>query len=392
MNNELYSLIEKIEKQIINDRRYVHKNPELSFKEYNTMEYICNRLDLIGVPYEKEVAGTGVVAQLDGGKTGKCLLIRADIDALPVQEKNDIDYISVNDGVMHACGHDAHIAILLNTCDVLNQLKDMWKGTIKFVFQPGEETTGGAKPMIEYGVLKNPDVDACVALHVDPELNVGEIRVKEGPVYASPDNFEITINGRGGHGAEPHLTIDPIIISAQIINQLQTIVSRCTDPFSEAVVTVGSVHSGDTYNVIPDSAYLLGTARSFNNEIRDNLEKRIGEIAENICASYGAECIYNFIRLYPPLINNSEIAKNLFNSAIRCLGKENCIWGGTPSMAGEDFAYFSQKVPSAMFKLGCRNNDMGINAPLHNPTFNIDEGCLKHGVAIFADFALNFLS
>lgn len=392
MDKAIYSIIEKLENQIISDRRYIHQNPEVSFEEYNTMEYICKRLDSLGIKYEKNIAGTGVLAQIDSGKEGKCLLIRADIDALPVTEKNELEFKSVNDGVMHACGHDAHTAILLNTCEVLNQLKYSWCGTLKFAFQPAEETTGGAKPMIEYGILDNPKVDACIALHVDSDLTVGTIRVKEGPLYASPDNFEITINGRGAHGAEPHLAIDPIVISAQIINQLQTIVSRGIDPFGQAVVTVGSIHSGDTYNVIPDSAKLLGTARSYDAETRDMLENKIGEIAKNICASYGAECIYNFIRLYPPLINDSEIADKLYECAKDFLGDENCIKGGNPSMAGEDFAYFSQLVPSALFKLGCRNDDKGINAPLHNPYFNIDEDCLKYGVGVFVDFALNFLA
>ncbi len=391
MNHEIHEMIDKIRPQLIADRRAIHQNPELSFQEFQTMEYICNRLDKVGISYKKGIAGTGVLAQVNGAKPGKCLLIRADMDALAMEEKNQNSYASQNSGAMHACGHDAHTAILLNTCEVLFALRNHLCGTVKFVFQPGEETTGGAEPMIREGIMENPKVDACVALHVDTDLNAGTIRIKDGAMYASPDDFAITIKGKGGHGAEPQNTVDPIVIAAQIVTQLQTIVSRNVDPFEEAVVTIGSFHAGYATNIIPDTAELMGTARAFTNEMREMLSERIQSIVKNTCASYGADYEYRFIKLFPPLSNDAEIAKGIFQSAVRCLGKENCIWGGRPTMAGEDFAYFSQAAPSAIFKLGCRNEALNITAPIHNPYFDIDESALEYGVAIFADFALRFL-
>ncbi len=392
MTNEIKQFIQSISSQLISDRRYFHSHPELSFQEFNTMNYICNRLDELGISYRKEIAGTGVLAEIHGANPGKCLLIRADMDALPLEEKNDIPYVSQTGGVMHACGHDAHTAILLNTCQVLDSLKEHWNGIIKFAFQPGEETTGGAKPMIDEGVLENPKVDACIALHMDTDLETGTIRIKKGPMYASPDDFAITIKGKGGHGAEPHNAIDPIVIASQIITQLQTLVSRSTDPFEEAVVTIGSIHGGHATNIIPDTVEMLGTARSFSNEMREMLSERICTIVKNTCASYGAEYEYQFIKLFPPLINDNAIAQKIYESAVRCLGEENCICGGRATMAGEDFAYFSQETPSALFKLGCRNEEKNIVSPLHNPYFDIDENALEHGVAIFTDFALHFLA
>ncbi len=385
MKNELLVMAEKLENICINDRRYLHQNPELSFSETNTMEYICKRLDTMGVSYRAGIAGTGVLAEIKGNDDGKCLLIRADMDALPLEEKNDIPYRSKYSNIMHACGHDVHTAILLSVCELLSSLKEKFSGTVKFAFQPGEETSGGAEPMIAAGVLDNPSVDACVALHVDTDIPAGKIRIKDGPLYASPDDFYITIKGRGGHGAEPQQATEVIPIAAQIIPALHALRSE------NAVVSVCSVHAGSATNVIPDIVEISGTARSLNNETRTFLEESIGHIVRDVCAEFGAEYDYRFEKLFPPLINHLQIAKLLKNSAIRILGEDGCVWGGKPTMAGEDFSYFSQKVPSALFKLGCRNEEKGITAPIHNSKFDIDESAMKYGVAIFADFALRFL-
>lgn len=396
MKNNTMIWAEEISAQLIADRRRIHQNPELSFCENETMQFICQRLKALNIPFQSRIAGTGVLAQISGTAPGngkeKCLLIRADMDALEIYEQRKSPYCSQNNGVMHACGHDAHTAILLGVCTLLQQHREMFSGTVKFAFQPGEETTGGAEPMIRAGVLKNPDVDACVALHVDSDLDSGTMRIKPGSLYASPDDFSITVYGRGGHGAEPQHAIDPIVIAAQIITQLQTIISRNIDPFEEAVLTIGSVHAGKASNVIPDKAELLGTARSLTNEMRHFLAQRIRDVVHSVCTCYGAKYEYRFIELFPPLINNPKIAQQLLESGKRCLGEDSCIWGGRPTMAGEDFAYFSQAVPSALFKLGCRNEQMGITAPIHNPMFDIDESCLVNGTAIFTDFALHFLS
>ena len=392
--DKIWGFVEEIYSQAVSDRRYLHQNPELSFKEFNTMEFICKRLNNLNIQYISGIAGTGVLAEIKGNKAevGKCILIRADMDALPMQEKTDRTYKSKIPNIMHACGHDAHTAILLNACEVLYKLRDNFAGTIKFAFQPGEETSGGAEPMIAEDILEKPDVDACIALHIDPDLTTGKIRIKEGSMYASPDDFSIKIKGRGAHGAEPQNAVDPILIAAHIIVQLQSIISRNLDPFEEAVITVGSIHAGETSNIISDTAQLLGTARSFTNETRVLLEERIESVVKNVCECFGAEYEYEFIKLFPPLINNSQISRYILNSGKRCLGEKNCIWGGLPTMAGEDFAYFAQNTPSALFKLGCRNEEKGIVAPIHSAVFDIDEECLKYGIAMFVDFSLHFLN
>ena len=389
---EIFSLINQIEKQLITDRRYIHQNPELSFCEKDTMNYICKRLDLHGIPYKKEISGTGVLAEIRGSSPGKCLLFRADMDALPITECNDVPYKSKNSGFMHACGHDCHTAILLNACEILNKIKGNFSGTIKFAFQPGEESTGGAKPMIEEGILNNPNVDCCVALHMDSDINAGTIRVKPGEMYAAIADFSIKINGKGGHGAEPHNTIDPIVISSYIISQLQSIVSRNIDPMSKAVVTVGSIHAGETNNVIPDNAHLLGTARAYSNDTLDYIGERIESIIKSVCDGFGATYEFIFDKQFPPVINDENIAIQLYNSCCEILGDENCIWGGISTMASEDFAFFCEEKPSVLFKLGCRNEKKGIIAPIHNANFDVDESSLKYGVALFTKFALDYLN
>ena len=392
MKAEAMRWAETIQEKMCLDRRHIHQNPELSFQEFHTMQYICTRLDSLGISYRNGIAGSGVIAQIQGNKPGKCLLLRADMDALPLQEENTAAYRSQIPGIMHACGHDAHTAILLGVCEILNNHRDCFSGVVKLVFQPGEETTGGAAPMIQEGILENPHVDACLALHVDPDLDTGTIRIKPGALYASPDDFRITIKGKGGHGAEPHLAVDPIIIASQIIIQLQTIISRNIDPFEQAVISIGSLHAGDTSNVIPEKAEIFGTARALNNMMRRFLKKRIYEVTKGICDACGADFSYEFFFLYPPLENDAHLASLLLESGCSVLGKENCIWGGQPTMAGEDFAYFAEQRPSVLFKLGCRNTKTGIIEPIHSPHFDIDETCLQNGAAVFTDFVLRFLS
>lgn len=381
------------EDKLIKRRRYLHQNPELSGQETGTMRYICAELDKMQISYHAGIAGTGVVAELGAEKHGgRVLAIRADMDALPIHEESGVPYSSCHANIMHACGHDAHTAVLLTVCEYLKKNQEKLNGKVKFLFQPLEETTGGAEPMIAEGVLKNPDVDACIALHVDPELECGKARVKPGTAYGSPDDFEIIIHGKSGHGAQPELCIDPILTAAHVICTLQSIVSRRIDPLESAVVTIGSVHGGTCSNAVPESVTLVGTARAATNEIRCLLEKEIGKIVKGVCEATGAKYEYRFIRLFPPLINDEGIARRLHNSSARILGEKNAVWGGKATMAGEDFAYFTQAVSGAIFKLGCRNRKEGITAPLHNKRFQIDEKCLKYGAAILADFAIDFLN
>lgn len=392
MNAEIKARVLAEEKTLIMHRRHIHMNPELSFSEKETMNYICEFLEQHDIPYKSGIAKYGVVAKIDGKRPGKCVALRADMDALPIREENSHNYISKNSGVMHACGHDAHTAILLTVCKILHDMKDSFDGTVKCIFQPGEETTGGAQPMIDCGVLENPAVDVCAALHVDPELESGTVMVKPGAIYASPDDFEIEITGRGGHGAEPHLCVDPILTAAEIIVKLQSIVSRNISPFEQAVVSVGSVHGGDASNVIPNLVKITGTARAMNENVRNLLAERIEDITKSVCDAAHAEYKYEFKKLYPPLINDENTAKDIYLSAVECLGEKSCIYGGKSTMAGEDFAYFAEKVPSALFKLGCANRAKGIEYPIHSPKFDIDESCLTAGAMVFLDFVLRCLN
>lgn len=397
INSEISEQINRIEAELKENRRYIHMHPELSFREYNTSSFIQKKLDEMGVKYVSGIAENGICAYIYGNKnieseSMKSILIRADMDALPIDEVSDKPYKSQNKDVMHACGHDAHVAVLLGVCKVLNNFKDKFGGVVKAVFQPGEETSGGALPMIEEGVLENPHTDVCVALHCDSDLDCGTIRVKPGSLYASPDDFRITVKGKGGHGAEPHNCIDPIMISASIIQALNNLISRETDPFDNAVISVGSIHGGSATNIIPDSVEIQGTARSLTNEVRGFLKKRIGETAEGICKTFGAECEYEYTELFPPLINDEKLAEDVYDSACRSLGKDKCVWGGAPTMAGEDFSYFSQNRPSVLFKLGCRNKSLGIVSPIHHSSFDIDENCLKTGVKVFVGFVLDYLN
>lgn len=397
INSEISEQINRIEAELKENRRYIHMHPELSFREYNTSSFIQKKLDEMGIKYVSGIAENGICAYIYGNKnieseSMKSILIRADMDALPIDEVSDKPYKSQNKNVMHACGHDAHVAVLLGVCKVLNNFKDKFGGVVKAVFQPGEETSGGALPMIEEGVLENPHTDVCVALHCDSDLDCGTIRVKPGSLYASPDDFRITVKGKGGHGAEPHNCIDPIMISASIIQALNNLISRETDPFDNAVISVGSIHGGSATNIIPDSVEIQGTARSLTNEVRGFLKKRIGETAEGICKTFGAECEYEYTELFPPLINDKKLAEDVYDSACRSLGKDKCVWGGAPTMAGEDFSYFSQNRPSVLFKLGCRNKSLGIVSPIHHSSFDIDENCLKTGVKVFVGFVLDYLN
>ncbi|MDD6915972.1 MAG: M20 family metallopeptidase [Eubacteriales bacterium] len=397
ISSEISEQINRIEAELKENRRYIHMHPELSFREYNTSSFIQKKLDEMGIKYVSGIAENGICAYIYGNKnieseSMKSILIRADMDALPIDEVSDKPYKSQNKNVMHACGHDAHVAVLLGVCKVLNNFKDKFGGVVKAVFQPGEETSGGALPMIEEGVLENPHTDVCVALHCDSDLDCGTIRVKPGSLYASPDDFRITVKGKGGHGAEPHNCIDPIMISASIIQALNNLISRETDPFDNAVISVGSIHGGSATNIIPDSVEIQGTARSLTNEVRGFLKRRIGETAEGICKTFGAECEYEYTELFPPLINDEKLAEDVYDSACRSIGKDKCVWGGAPTMAGEDFSYFSQNRPSVLFKLGCRNKSLGIVSPIHHSSFDIDENCLKTGVKVFVGFVLDYLN
>lgn len=369
--NQIKSLCEKYLKQMITLRETIHMYPEDGFKEFKTSKIIIDELEKLGIKVQKNVAKTGVVGLIEGKYPGKTILLRADIDALKIQEQVDVEYKSKIDGMMHACGHDGHVAGLLGVAMILNELKDKLHGNVKLVFQPAEEREGGALPMIEEGVLENPKVDAAFGAHLWGYLKEGEIHLKEGPIMASPDIFNIKVIGKGGHGAVPQESIDPIVITCQIVNALQTIVSRRTNPLDPVVVTCGKIQGGDCHNVIPNEVELEGTIRTFNEETRNLVPRIIEDLVRGITTSQGATYEFKYEAKYPALINDKDMTNFAKESLKKVVGEENVFDLKEPNMGGEDFAYFAQKVPSAFMFIGIANNE---NEPVihHNPYFKWD--------------------
>lgn len=369
--SEVKRLGEKYLQHMINLRETIHMYPEDGFSEFTTSKIIIEELDKLGIKVQKNVAKTGVVGLIEGKYPGKTVLLRADMDALKIQEQADVEYKSKIDGMMHACGHDGHVAGLLGAAMILNELKDNLHGNVKLVFQPAEERDGGALPMIEEGVLENPKVDAAFAAHLWGYLNEGEVHLKEGPMMASPDIFNIKVIGKGGHGAVPQEAIDPIVITCQIVNSLQTIVSRKINPLDPVVITCGRIQGGDCHNVIPNEVELEGTIRTFNEETRNWVPKVMEDLIRGITTSQGAAYEFKYEPKYPALINDKYMTSFAKESLKKVVGEENVFDLKEPNMGGEDFAYFAQKVPSAFIFVGIANNK---SEPVihHNPYFKWD--------------------
>lgn len=369
--SEVKRLGEKYLQHMINLRETIHMYPEDGFSEFTTSKIIIEELEKLGIKVQKNVAKTGVVGLIEGKYPGKTVLLRADMDALKIQEQADVEYKSKIDGMMHACGHDGHVAGLLGAAMILNELKDNLHGNVKLVFQPAEERDGGALPMIEEGVLENPKVDAAFAAHLWGYLNEGEVHLKEGPMMASPDIFNIKVIGKGGHGAVPQESIDPIIITCQIVNSLQTIVSRKINPLDPVVITCGRIQGGDCHNVIPNEVELEGTIRTFNEETRNWVPKVMEDLIRGITTSQGAAYEFKYEPKYPALINDKYMTSFAKESLKKVVGEENVFDLKEPNMGGEDFAYFAQKVPSAFIFVGIANNK---SEPVihHNPYFKWD--------------------
>lgn len=380
MKEMIKNLANDIFEEAVMLRRELHKIPELSFCEYKTALFVSKYLNKLELPCESEIAGTGVVAFLDAGKKST-LLLRADMDALPVDEEEHA-FSSTHSGVMHACGHDAHMAGLLATAKCMASAKEHLKANVLFVFQPGEETDGGALPMIETGILEKYSVSCAAGLHVMNDLEAGKIRIKSGALMASPDDFDIIIKGKGGHGAYPEKCIDPILVASEVILNLKALSEN------ETVVSTCAVSGGNTYNVIPDSVILKGTARMFDETVRKALPAKMEDVIEKACKKAGADYEFQYNFRYPPLVNDEKMADFLADAAEKVLGAENVVRGGEPSMAGEDFAYFAKNVPSVFFHLGTGNKKSGIEMPLHSSDFKIDESALK--VAVETYLALAF--
>jgi amidohydrolase len=411
--------IRNLHPQIIEWRRQLHQKPELGFKEQLTAQFIANKLQQWGIEHQTGVAQTGIVALIKGengrgikgekgrgnkgekgrgnkgekgrgnkgekgrGNPAPTLAIRADMDALPIQELNEVAYRSQHDGLMHACGHDGHTAIALGTAYYLHQNRHSFAGTVKIIFQPAEEGPGGAKPMIEAGVLKNPNVDAIIGLHLWNNLPLGTVGVRPGALMAAVESFDCKILGKGGHGAMPHQTVDSVVVSAQIINALQTIVARNVNPIDSAVVTIGALHAGTKRNVIADTATMSGTVRYFNPALAGFFKTRVEQIISGICQSHGANYDLNYGSLYPAVINDVKIAELVRTAAQEVVETPLGIVPECQTMGAEDMSFFLQAVPGCYFFLGSANEAKDLAYPHHHPRFDFDETALAMGVEIF---------
>ncbi|MGI8406075.1 MAG: M20 metallopeptidase family protein [Thermomicrobiales bacterium] len=395
--------IDEILPGVIADRRYLHEHPELGFEEYETAKFIGQRLAALGVDdIRTGINGTGITGLIQGCGCGggsdteqgtdRVILLRADIDALPILEENEVDYVSQHPGVMHACGHDAHTAILLGVARTLVEHRDLFVGTVKLLFQPAEEVgVGGAIGMIAEGVLENPHVNAVFGLHMNPAVPTGTVQVGAGPIFAAADEFDITVFGKGGHGAYPSNAIDPIAIGMQIAGALHTLVSRELDPMAQAVVNVCAFHAGQAHNVVPSTATLRGTVRSFDPDLRDQLQQRIAEIATTIAEASGATAEILYVQGCPAAINDPGFTDLVRDSAITALGRDN-VQLMKQEMGAEDFAWFLQERPGSYIYVGSRNVERGIVSDCHHSRFDIDEDCLATGIEITVAVVMTYLA
>ncbi len=383
--------VNELKDEMISLRRDFHKHPELGFEEKRTAQIAENYLKECGLEVKSGIAKTGVMGLLRGKGDGETILLRADMDALPIEELNNVPYKSVNKGVMHACGHDGHTAMLLAAAKVLSRHKDEIKGNVKFVFQPSEEKTpGGAIKMIEEGVMENPHVDKAFGLHLGNMIPAGIIALKEGVMTAEADSFKIEIKGKGGHGAYPHTSVDPVVIASQVVMALQTIVSRETNPINPIVITVGKIHSGDVFNVIPESAELLGTVRTLDKNLARTIPEKIKRISENIAAAFRGEAKTEYVFGYPPLVNSKEETEYVISVAKKVVGEKRVVKSPV-SMGGEDMAYFLEKAKGAFFWLGSMNKEKGLDKPHHSAYFDFDENVLPIGTEMHVRIVLGLL-
>ncbi|MEI4621952.1 amidohydrolase [Bacillus pfraonensis] len=377
------------EENIIKWRRHLHQFPELSFQEEKTSQFIYDTLCSFAVFEVTRPTPYSVMAKKKGNKNGKVVAIRADMDALPIQEETSKPYASVTPGVMHACGHDAHTAILLGTAEAIANMNEDWNGEIRLLFQHAEEVyPGGGQEMVKAGAMDG--VDYIIGLHVMSGLETGKIGIVYGPMMAAPDVFTIEVKGRGGHAARPEETIDPIAVGAQIITNLQHIVSRNTSAFMQRVVSVTQFHGGTADNIIPSVAYLMGTVRSFDQTLREEAEEKIEQIAKGIIEAHGAAYTYTYRYGYDPVINDTFITKIVEESAVELFGKERIV-KLAPSMGGEDFSAYLRKAPGCFIKLGTGNKKMKTCYPHHHPKFDVDESALIDGAKLFLQTTMNLL-
>jgi amidohydrolase len=373
--------------RVVEIRRDLHRIPEPAYTEKKTSAYVAEKLSELGLEPTTGLAEHGMAALLETGRPGKTLLIRADMDALPVTENTGLPFASEHEGAMHACGHDAHMAMALGAAMAISEIKDRLSGNVKFVFQPAEEGPGGAKPMIEQGVMENPQVDYSLGCHLWPAIPAGSLGVKAGRLMAAMDRFDITIKGRGCHGAMPQLGVDALEVGTRVVQALQRIVSREMNPLSPTVVTVGRFQAGSTFNVIPGEATMCGTTRTFDREVWDSWDERLDKILAGICGACGAEYELDFQRGYPPLLNDPELAEITAGAAAETVGAENVV-EPEPTMGGEDMAFFLEKSKGCYVFVGAGFEGC---APLHNPAFTFDEKIMAGGVELYCRMALELL-
>ncbi|MBK6560631.1 amidohydrolase [Candidatus Amarobacter glycogenicus] len=370
--------VQALRERVLSTRRDFHQHPELSWHEQRTQGVILERLRSLGIAEVRPIARTGVTGLVKGGQPGRCVLWRADMDALPVPEKSSLSFASQNENVMHACGHDAHMAIGLGLAEVLQQRREDLAGSVRFVFQPAEEAAGGAQACIADGVLDSPHVDVALGLHISADIPLGAINVAPGPFFAAPTAFRITIEGRGGHAAAPHQSIDAVVVAAYVITALQTVVSRSMPPAETAVLTVGKIAGGYRGNVIAESATMTGTIRSYTDAVRETMLRRTEEIVAGVCASFGATYEFDHQTSCPPLVNDPGVAEFVRAAGIQYFGEANIL--AAPTMGAEDMGVFLEKRPGCYFWLGARNERKGIAGRHHDPAFVIDEDALLVGV------------
>jgi amidohydrolase len=372
-------------------RRDIHKHPEIGFNEFRTANIVAKELTKIGLEIKTGVGKTGVVAILEGYSTGPVVLLRFDMDALPIQEETMAEYASINNGVMHACGHDGHVAVGLTVARILNQHRNEIRGTIKMIFQPAEEGLGGAEHMIADGILSTPKPDIALALHVWNEKPVGWIGIVPGPVMAAADTFDIKITGKGGHGAVPNLCNDPILAASQVVNLLQGIVARNVSPLKSAVVTVASIRGGDAFNVIPAEVNLKGTIRTFEPEIRDTVIKRFHQIVKNVSVALECTSTISIKPITPTLVNHPEITKQVQQVAATLLSNFQLDFS-TITMGSEDMAFIMQEIPGCYFFVGSANKEKKLDASHHHPKFDFDEGILPTAVGLMVASTMKLLN
>lgn len=393
--DKIKELIMGYKDSIIECRRDIHRHPELSYQEKRTANKVAEILEGLGIETQRNIGKTGVVGILRGEKPGKVVALRADMDALPMQELTELEYASQNEGVMHACGHDMHTSMLLGCVYVLSQMKDEIQGVIKFVFQPAEENnpTGGAPGMIKDGVLENPKVDAMLALHVWPQLETGAAAIKKGPMMGASDRIFITVKGKSSHGSAPEDGVDAVAIAGNLISVLQSIVSRNVGPLDSTVITIGKIYGGSRYNVIADKVVLEGTVRNLNPEIRNKMPQRIEEVIKGVTLAMGGDYEFEYVKGYPATVNDGAMAKLVYSTMKEVLG-EGAMIPDKPALGGEDFSFFTEKVPSAYLWLGVRPKGVCFEefAPIHNPGFNPDEKAIPVGMEIMVRSALKFLN